>query len=322
MAPGGTLSGRSAAACLEAEQGDVRALVVLNPAAGQNAHESVREALETAFGTSQIPFEVYETRSGDKPGDIVRTRLGDGFELAVAVGGDGTVSDVIEGLIGSPIPLGIIPTGTGNLIARELGIPTAVDDAVALIAGMPRTRTIDAMRIGERVFVLNVSVGISASVIGDTTPRQKSRFGRIAYIWTTVTKLFKLKPRYLVVAVDGIAHEYRAVEVAIMNCGKLAKAFHPLGPEISIDDGHLDVFVVGVMSLRDVPRYVLKIITRRPAASSLRVIPAEKRITIQSTVPLPVQADGDIIGTTPVEVELLPHAVTVLVPKERVKASA
>jgi diacylglycerol kinase (ATP) len=296
----------------------VRAFVVLNPAAGQSAHESVREALETALGTYQIQYEIYETRTGDKPGDIVRARLADGFELAVAVGGDGTVSDVIDGLVGSPVPLGIIATGTGNLIARELGIPTALDAAVALIAGTPRPRAIDAMRIGERVFVLNVSVGISAAVIGDTTPQEKSRFGRIAYTWTTVRKLFSLKPRYLVVAVDGIAHEYRAVEVAIMNCGKLAKAFHPLGPEIRIDDGQLDVYIVGVVSLRDVPRYVFKLVTRRPAASPLRVITAKQRVTIRSTLPMQLQADGDIIGTTPVEVELLPHAVTVLVPREGV----
>jgi diacylglycerol kinase (ATP) len=298
----------------------VRAFVVLNPAAGQSANESVREALETAFGSHQIQYEIYETLAGDKPGAVVRRRLGDGFELAVAVGGDGTVSDVIDGLVGSPVPLGIIPTGTGNLIARELGIPTALDDAVALIAGRSRPRAIDAMRIGERVFVLNISVGISAAVIGDTSAREKSRWGRIAYTWTTVRKLFRLKPRYLVVAVDGIAQEYRAVEVAIMNCGKLAKAFHPLGPEIRIDDGHLDVYIVGVMSLRDVPRYVLKLVTRRPAASPLRVIAAQQRVTIRSTLPLQLQADGDIIGTTPVEVEVLPHAVTVLVPREGVNA--
>lgn len=135
-------------------------------------------------------------------------------------------------------------------------------------------------------------------------------------------KLFKLKPRDLVVGVDGIAHEYRAVEVGIMNCGMLAKVLHPQGPEISIDDGHLDVFIVGVMTLRDVPRYVLNAIARRPSASPLRIITAEKRITIRSTVPLQVQADEDIIGTTPLEVELMPHAVTVLVPEERQRVPA
>jgi diacylglycerol kinase (ATP) len=294
----------------------MKALVVLNPAAGQEAYESVRRTLGGAFKTSQIRYVVHETVKGDKPGEIVQARLPEGFDLVVAAGGDGTVSDVIDGLVGSSIPLGIIPTGTGNLIARELGIPTEVQEAIELIAGVHRTRHIDAMRIGERVFLLNVSVGVSASVIGGTTAKYKNRFGRIAYLWTFIPKLFTLKPRRLVVAVDGVAHEYHAIEVAIMNCGILAKMLYPKGPDIRIDDGHLDVLVLGVRTLRDYPRYLFGIITGRPGELLSRFIEAERDISIQSNVPLAVQADGDIIGTTPIEVELLPGAVCVFVPEE------
>ena len=293
----------------------MKAFVVFNPAAGKNAHESVREALGRHFAASHIQYEVHETSKTDKPGDIVRTRLREGFDLAVAAGGDGTVSDVIDGLVGNPKPLGIVPTGTGNLIARELGIPSDVDKAVALIARAPRSRRIDAMRIGKRVFVLNASVGVSASVVGDTTPKSKNRFGRIAYFGTTIKKIFTLKPRDLVVAVDGIAQEYRAVEVAIMNCGMLAKMLYPKGPEISIDDGHLAVFILGMTTVGEYPRRIFGIIAGRPADSLSRFIKAERCVTIRSNLPLQVQADGDLIGTTPIEVELLPGAVTVLVPE-------
>ena len=117
----------------------MKAFVILNPAAGKKTHESVREALGRHFGASHIQYEVHETRKTDKPGDIVRTRLREGFNLAVAAGGDGTVSDVIDGLVENPKPLGIVPTGTGNLIARELGIPDNVNDAVAVIASAPRS---------------------------------------------------------------------------------------------------------------------------------------------------------------------------------------
>jgi len=296
----------------------MKAFVVLNPAAGQNAHESVREALGSHFGAAHIQYEVHETLKADKPGEIVRARLRDGFDLAVAVGGDGTVSDVIDGLAGSAVPLGIIPTGTGNLIARELSIPLEVDDAVGLIAGAPRSRKIDAMRIGKRVFVLNVSVGISASVMSGTTGKDKKRFGRIAYLGTAIRKIFTLKSRYLGVSVDGITHEYRAIEVAIMNCGMLAKMLYPKGPEIRIDDGHLDVLVLGMRTIRDYPRYIFGIIGARPVDFLSRFIKAERCVSIRSNVPLPVQADGDIIGTTPIEVEFLPGAVAVLVPEEQV----
>ena len=296
----------------------MKAFVILNPAAGKKSHESVREALSRHFAATQIEYEVHETLKAEKPGEIVRARLRDGFDLVVAAGGDGTVSDVIDGLVGSPKPLGIIPTGTGNLIARELGIPDDINDAIEVIASAPRSRRIDAMRIGRRMFVLNASVGISAAVMGGTTRKSKNRFGRIAYIGTTVLKMFTLKPRYLVVAVDGKAHAYRAVEVAIMNCGMLAKMLYPKGPEICIDDGHLDVWILGLKTVRDYPRYIRGIMAGRPVDLFARFINAEKSVTIRSSVPLPVQADGDIIGTTPVEIELLPGAVTVLVPEEPV----
>ncbi len=292
----------------------MKALVVLNPAAGQDTDESVREALARHFGASRIEYEIRESRAGDNAGETVRARLRDGFDLVVAAGGDGTVSDVIDGLTGGTIPLGIIPTGTGNLIARELGLPEGVDEAVRLIAGEPRRRKIDAMRIGGRVFVLNASVGVSAAVISDTTPVNKRRFGRIAYFLSTVPKMFTLKPRRLVVAVDGQAHEYRAIEVAIMNCGVLARTLYPKGPEIRIDDGYLDVLILGTKPVLDYPRFIFAILAGRNAGAFSRFIRSERRITIRSNAPLPVQADGDIIGTTPIEVELVPGAVTVLVP--------
>jgi diacylglycerol kinase family enzyme len=215
----------------------------------------------------------------------------------------------------NPKPLGIIPTGTGNLIARELGIPDDVNDAVAVIASASHSRKIDAMRVDRRMFVLNTSVGISASVIGSTTRKNKNRFGRIAYVGTTILKMFTLKPRYLEVAVDGKAHAYRAVEVAILNCGMLAKMLYPKGPEIRIDDGHLDVWILGLRTIRDYPRYIRGLMHGRPVDLLARFIDAEQSVAIRGNVPLPVQADGDIIGTTPVEVELLPGAVTVLVPE-------
>lgn len=296
----------------------MKALVIWNPAAGKNTHESVREALGLHFAAAHIRYELHETCKADKPRDIVRARLHGDFDLAVAVGGDGTVSDVIDGLVGTARPLGIIPTGTGNLIARELGIPDDMSAAVAVIASSPRSRKIDAMRIGRRVFVLNASVGISAAVICGTTRRDKNRFGRLAYLGTTLLKMFTSKPRYLVVAADGIAHEYCAVEVAVMNCGMLAKALYSKGPEIRIDDGHLDVWILGLKTIHDYPRYIRGLMLGRPVDLLARFIDAGKIVTIRSNTPLPVQADGDIIGTTPVDIELLPGAVTVLVPEEPV----
>jgi diacylglycerol kinase (ATP) len=295
-----------------------KTFIVLNPAAGKNAREPIREAISRYFISPQIDYEIYETIKGDKPGDIVRARLIDNFDLVVAAGGDGTVSAVIDGLVGSSVPLGIIPAGTGNLIARELNIPLEIEDAVALIAGAHRFRKIDAMRTGKRVYVLNASLGISASVAGGTTRENKNRFGRIAYLGTAILKIFTLRNRYLAVAIDGKTQTCRAVEIAIFNCGLIVKMLYPKGPDVRIDDGHLDVWIVSLQTVLDYPRYLFEMITGRPAKHLSHFINSEKSVSIKSKVPLQVQADGDIIGTTPVEFEVLRGAVTMVVAEKPV----
>ena len=296
----------------------MKTLVILNPDARHDERQVLLEALSRFFPASHIDYEVYETRQGDRLAEIVRRRLGEHFDLVLAVGGDGTVSAVSDGLVGSSIPLGIIPTGTGNLIARELNIPHDVEAAVALIASAPRARKIDAMRIGKRAYVLNASVGISASVIGGTTRESKSRFGRIAYVGTALLKVLTSRPRYLVVEVDGKAHPYRAVEVAIMNCGQLGSLFYPSDPDIRIDDGHLGIWILSMKTIWDYPRYLFGVVAGWPMGHDAHFIRARKTVSIRSNVPLPFQADGDMIGTTPVEVTVLPGAVMVLVPEEPV----
>jgi diacylglycerol kinase (ATP) len=293
-----------------------RAFIVLNPAAGKRTHEAVRDALDRHFPPARIEYEVHETHTGESFGDIVRSRLREGFDLVVASGGDGTVSAVMDGIAGSSVPLGIIPTGTANLIARELNIPLDADAAAALIASAPRLRMIDAMRIGDRAYVLIIGVGMSASVAGATTRRDKRRFGLVAYLGAAVRNAFSIRPRHLEVTVDGAARSYRAVEVAVANCGILAKMLFPKGPDIQVDDGHLDVWILGTNTLLDYPRYLLTILAGRPASPRMHFIRAEKSVTIRSPAPLPVQADGDIIGETPVEIDILPGAVKVFVPEK------
>ncbi len=278
--------------------------------------QALRDMLSRYWGAGGLDYEVYETHKGDPLAEVVRRRLPDGFDLVVVAGGDGTVSAVSDGLTGTSIPLGIIPTGTGNLLARELSIPEEVEAAIALIAGSHCTRRIDAMRIGARVYVLNASVGLSASVIDGTTRKSKSRFGRIAYVGTAILKLLSSKPRYLVVEVDGKAHPYRAVEVAILNCGMPGKAPYPKNPDIRIDDGHLGVWILSMKTFWDYVRYAIGLGTGWPVHREAQFIRAAKTVSIRSNVPLQVQADGDITGTTPINVEVLPGALAVLVPKE------
>lgn len=293
-----------------------KALVILNPSAPPGVRESVLAALDRNFPAAGIEYAIQEPRKGDPFGEIVRARLGEGFDMVVAAGGDGTVSAVVDGLAGSAVPLGIIPTGTANLVARELNIPLDPHGAAELIAGAPPSRMMDAMRIGSRVYVLVAGIGISASVAGGTTRGNKRRFGLVAYLGAAILKVFEFRPRHIEVIVDGVSRKHRAVEVAILNCGILAAMLFPKRPDIHVDDGHLDVWILDTKTLLDYPRYLFRIVARRPGNPRAHFIEAERSIAVRSAAPLPVQADGDVIGTTPVDIEVIRGAVRVFVPEK------
>ena len=274
-----------------------------------------REEMRRCFAATGLAAEIVETRTGDPVSQIVQERLREGFGLVVAAGGDGTVSAVAHALAGGEIPLGIVPAGTGNLVARELGIPLATDAAVALLAGPSRPQRIDAMRIGGRTYLLNAGVGINAEVIDETSRLGKSLFGRSAYVGTAVWKVLQAKQHRLEVTIDGETRTYHATDVAISNCGILAKALNPNGPDVRADDGRIDVCILCMKTPLDYPwYYVLKWIAPERVNKIMVELVAHRRVAVRSDAPLAVQADGDIIGTTPVEVEVLPSAVTVLVP--------
>ena len=289
----------------------MKTLVIVAP----TVNALTREELRRCFEATGLAVEVVETRTGDAVSERVAERLREGFGCVVAVGGDGTVSAVAHALAGGDVPLGIVPAGTGNLVARELGIPLAVDAAVALIKGPCQTRRIDAMRIGGRTYLLNAGVGINAEVIDQTSRLGKSLFGRSAYFGTAVWKVLQAKPQRMEVTIDGETRTYQATDIAISNCGILAKALNPNGPDIRADDGKIDVCILCMKTPLEYPwYYFLRHIAPKRVNKIIHEIEAKTCVTVRSHVPLSVQADGDIVGTTPVTVEVLPSALSVLVP--------
>jgi diacylglycerol kinase family enzyme len=124
--------------------------------------------------------------------------------------------------------------------------------------------------------------------------------------------MLRFRPRQINIRLDGEEHHYRAVDVAVSNCGMVARTVYPRGPEIRPDDGRVDVWVLGMESTLDYVRYILgRMFGRRRKA---RYLSATESIEITSRFPMAAQADGNIIGTTPLEVRVLPKALTVIVP--------
>src|SRR4051794_6665834 len=199
-----------------------KVFVVLNPMAGNSTAEDIRQALDRHFAAGS-QHEIYETTGAPEEHvvTIVRAALERGFDLVVAAGGDGTVSDVAEALIGVDVPMAIIPVGTANVFARELSLPLDLEGACALLAGAHTTTSIDAMKVGEQYFVLQIGIGIDALMIRDTERAAKRRFGRAAYLWTAITRLIGYQPLRFTIVVDGKRSRPRASQILIANGGVL-----------------------------------------------------------------------------------------------------
>lgn len=286
----------------------MKALVILRE--GKGDHTAVRASLRREFKAAGISYQIKEAKKKKQAEKFAR-RHAEEFDLVIAGGGDGTVSRVLSGLRGTSVPLAIIPMGTGNMIARELKIPVDVDGAIALITGEFRKKKIDAMKIGKHLYVLNAGIGISAQVIARTRKKNKRWFGRLAYV-TNIMQMLRFRPRMIDIKLDGEEHHYRAVDVAVSNCGAVAKAVYPRGPEIRPDDGRIDVWVLGMESTLDYARYLLGILFGK--RKKARYLSATESVEISSPFPMAAQADGNIIGTTPLAIRVMSKALTVIVP--------
>ncbi len=290
--------------------------VVLNPVAGNADAESINEALARAFGESGDRYQLYRTTGDENLPELVRSALSRGFARVIAAGGDGTVSGVANGVATSGVPIGIIPVGTGNALARELQIPLDLQEAVQLITGEHAVRTLDAMEVTDgSLYVLNIGIGITSLTMRDTERAHKRRFGNVAYVWTGLKKLSGLGLQPFTILVDDRRYVLRAAEVVISNAGIVGLEHFRWGPDVRPDDQTLEVCTIRARTLIDYLRVVWSLMTdgRRsnPHVSCLR---ASRQIAVESNRPLPVQADGEVIGRTPIQVQVVPRAVKVIVP--------
>ena len=291
-------------------------LFIYNPAAGTGDPEKLRQAFKQACVRYGWQAKIHETREDEDLAPVVQGNLEKGCDVVIAAGGDGTVSAIASALVNANVPLGILPTGTGNILAWQLDLPFHPEKVFEYIAGAPGVLLLDAMRIGARHYILNASVGFSSVLIENTSREDKRRLGLLAYILTGIRAFLGLQPHLFDLVVDGSRHLLRASEVFISDAALLKEEILLADVNMKADDGQLEVFVIKARTGRDYFLLLIDLLRGRSrSAYKMDYFPARKEIRIGTRKPLTVQADGEVLHKTPVIIEVIPHAVRLLVPQ-------
>jgi diacylglycerol kinase (ATP) len=233
--------------------------------------------------------------------------------VVIAVGGDGTVSDVATGIFGSIASLGIVPAGSTNITARSLGIPAEPAAALALIGGTHRIREIDIGRSEDRSFVHIAGAGVDAELFKGANPVWKRRLGWFAYLPTAVTAL-RLPPSDVRISVDGAILEARSPLVLIANGGSAVAPQFRIYPGITVDDGWLDVLIFTSSTPAQIATTLCLAGTQQLDRSPHVMHRRAQSVGIEAVPPLPVELDGDPRGTTPRQFSILPLGLRVVAP--------
>jgi diacylglycerol kinase family enzyme len=271
--------------------------VIINPASGRA--KPILHTLNRVFKQAEVDWDISLTMARGDAERFTRQAVADGVDVVASYGGDGTVMEVAQGLLGSPVPLAILPGGSANLMSVELGIPRDLEKATLIAADQESpTRQVDVCLLGETPFLLRVGMGFSARKVEDADRDLKNRYGVMAYSIASVKALKESKKVHFLLKLDDQQVETDGISCQIDNAGNMGiQGFKP-ARDICVDDGLMDVIVVGLKK-----------------GNRLFQHWQGRQITIEVDPPQPVQIDGEMAGETPVSAGIMPGALKVLVPK-------
>jgi YegS/Rv2252/BmrU family lipid kinase len=271
-----------------------RAAVVMNPV---KVPDSFRETVGAAMAEHGWDEPMWlETTPEDTGQGQARTAAEAGVDVVLACGGDGTVTATAAGLAGTGVPLAVIPLGTGNLLARNLGLPVDLDEALT-VALTGRNRRLDTGLANGSLFLTMAGLGLDAKMLADASEPVKKRLGWLAYLLAALGHLRDRPMRVRLRTDSGASVRRRASGVIVGNVGALQGGV-PLLPDAEPDDGRLDVVVLTAGTVAGWLAVVLHVLLRRSDATSrvLRRTFAELRIDINR--PHLWELDGEVMGHT------------------------
>lgn len=301
--------------------------VVLNPTSGRGRGQACRERLVQGLAALEgQSWEILETEKSGHAEELARQAAEQGAEIVAAAGGDGTLSDVLNGLMaaGGQAVLGVIPLGTGNDFARCIGVSASLDVALDILVN-GQAKQIDIGKIvletGERYFLNICGTGFDALVAervhrGRSHPLTRRVKGMPAYLLAVLSELYGLRSARLRMELDGERVSERALLCAVANSTSYGGGML-VAPEASLEDGLFDICIIKQASR-------LEFLSAFPGVFSGKHVGHPKvqmrraaRIDIKANPALPILVDGDVLGTTPARFEILAGALRIMAPARK-----
>lgn len=293
--------------------------IIANPTSG-SAHgaHGMHDLRETVVWLRKhgLPAELCMTDAPGSARHLAEEAVRAGMRMVVAAGGDGTINEVIQALAGHTTALGVLPMGTVNVWAREANIPLTLAEARAVLVYGARRR-IDLGRAGSRYFILMAGIGIDAEVARRVEHHFLKRIGLKVMDYIATGGIVGVTQRPVKVWMqDGKRRRSRhAVQILIGNTRLFGGAL-AFTQQAVADDGWLDVVFVGGHHLRHRAQVLLRAALRRPSLGPHAHYAHVRTMRLDAAVPLPVQVDGEVIGTLPMTFAVAPRALTVVVPRD------
>ncbi|MGD8374651.1 MAG: diacylglycerol kinase family lipid kinase [Acidobacteriota bacterium] len=291
-----------------------RFCLIANPAAGRTRHFTLLNTVRTLLDRAGLDHDLQVTQAPGLGITLSMAAAESGYAGVIAYGGDGTVSEVASGVVGTGLNLGVIPGGTMNLFAQELGLPSRLEEAVRIVAA-GRTRKVEVGKVAGRYFILCAGAGVDAAVVR-TLPRSvKKKIGKLAYYLRAPMAAVRYPfPLIRVVTDDGVT--LQGAQVIISNCREYGDRFL-IAPGASPFDGVMDGCVFRGRRLRNFLRYYIAVRRGRHLLEADVEYYKGRRFLLRPVVEgasVPLQIDGDYLCDLPAEIEVVPAALPVYVP--------
>ena len=291
--------------------------VIINPAAGRR--EPVLSIINASMKEAGIKWEASITHQAGDAIHFAKAAAKEGIDALAVYGGDGTVAEAVGGLIGSELPLVILPGGSANVMATELGIPADLGEACAILSHGPiKTRTIDVGQFDKRYFIVGVSLGFEADVVEGADRKAKNKMGILAYLLSAVRASKITKKALYHLKIDGQEHEVEGLTCLVTNTGNLGFSSVSFDKHIDVGDGFLDVVVVRKANL-NLLRLAVVTLLKRERPDNLELVKhwQGRDISVSASPKQTIQCDGELLEKLPLHIKVVPGAIRVVVPKAK-----